>query len=294
MNGILIIDKPGGWTSHDVVNKTRRILQEKKIGHTGTLDPLATGVLVLCIGKATRIVRYLESDDKAYIAELRLGVTTDTLDSQGKVLDTREYTPPSLERIKEVLADFLGEIRQRPPAFSALKVSGVPSYRLARQGSSPKHDERTVTIRSIDLIDFQDPLVKFSVHCSKGTYVRTLCADIGERLGMGAHLASLIRTRAGRFTLEQAISLEQLAEMTAGGSVASALISPEQALQELLSVTVDRAAADRIAHGSSLEVPSGDLPDGATNPIRILGHDGQLLAVARVRDKLLQPETVLI
>jgi tRNA pseudouridine55 synthase len=294
MNGILIIDKPTGWTSHDVVNKARRILQEKKIGHTGTLDPLATGVLVLCIGKATRIVRYLESDDKAYIAELRLGITTDTLDSQGKVLDKREYTPPSLERVKEVLAGFKGQIRQRPPAFSALKVSGVPSYRLARQGTSPKHDERTVTIRSIDLMDFQDPLVKFSVHCSKGTYIRTLCADIGERLGMGAHLALLIRTRAGRFTLEQAISLEQLSDMAAGVGTASALISAEQALQELFSVTVDRSAADQIAHGKSLVVSSGDLPDGTPNPIRILGYDGQLLAVARVRDRLLQPETVLI
>jgi tRNA pseudouridine55 synthase len=294
MNGILIIDKPGGWTSHDVVNKARRILQEKKIGHTGTLDPLATGVLVLCIGKATRIVRYLESDDKAYLAEMRLGITTDTLDSQGNVLDTREYTPPSREQVKAVLAGFQGKIRQRPPAFSALKVSGVPSYRLARQGMSPKHDERTVMIRSIDLVDFQDPLVKFSVHCSKGTYVRTLCADIGERLGMGAHLASLTRTRAGRFTLEQAMGLEQLAGMVAGGGAASALISPEQALQELLSVTVDHSAADRIAHGSSLTFPPGDLPDGIPDPIRILGCDGQLLAVARVRDKLLKPETVLI
>jgi tRNA pseudouridine55 synthase len=294
MNGILIINKPAGWTSHDVVNKARRILQEKKIGHTGTLDPLATGVLVLCIGKATRIVRYLERDDKAYIAELRLGITTDTLDSQGKVLDTREYAPPSLERVKEVLASFQGKIRQRPPAFSALKVSGVPSYRLARQGKSPKHDERTVTIRSIDLMDFQNPLMKFSVHCSKGTYVRTICADIGEQLGMGAHLVSLIRTRAGRFTLEQAIGLEQLADMVAGSGTASTLISPEQALQELLSVTVDRSAADRIAHGKSLAVASGDLPDGALDPIRILGHDGQLLAVARVRDRLLQPETVFI
>jgi tRNA pseudouridine55 synthase len=294
MNGILIIDKPGGWTSHDVVNKARRILQEKKIGHTGTLDPLATGVLVLCIGKATRIVRYLESDDKAYIAELRLGTTTDTLDSQGKVLDTREYSPPSWERVKEVLAGFQGEIRQRPPAFSALKVSGVPSYRLARQGTSPKHDERTVTIRSIDLMDFRDPLVKFNVHCSKGTYVRTLCADIGERLGTGAHLVSLIRSRAGRFTLEQAMSLEQLANLAAGGGAASALISPEQALQELLSVTVDRSAADRVAHGNSLAAPSGGLPDDAPDPIRILGLDGKLLAVARVRDRLLKPETVLI
>lgn len=294
MNGILVIDKPAGWTSHDVVNKARRILQEKRIGHTGTLDPLATGVLVLCLGKATRLVRYLESDDKAYTAQLKLGITTETLDSEGKVLDTREYTPPSLERIKEVLAGFQGAISQRPPAFSALKVSGIPSYRLARQGTPPKHGERTVTILSIDLLEYRDPLIRFSVQCSKGTYVRTLCADIGERLGMGAHLTSLIRTQAGQFGLEQAITLERLAEMAAGGNGGSALIPPEEALHKLRSVIVDRVAAERIAHGSSLEIPADGLPEGGSDPIRILGHDGQLLAVARVHDRLLQPETVLI
>lgn len=293
MNGILVIDKPAGWTSHDVVNKARRILQEKRIGHTGTLDPLATGVLVLCIGKATRLVRYLESDDKAYTAQLKLGITTDTLDSEGKVLDTREYTPPSPERIKEALAGFQGAISQRPPAFSALKVSGVPSYRLARQGTPPKHGERAVTILSIDLLEYRDPLVEFNVQCSKGTYVRTLCADIGERLGTGAHLTSLIRTRAGRFGLAQAISLERLAEMAAGGNGGSALISPDEALHRLRSVTVDRAEADRIAHGRSLEIPAG-LPEGGSDPVRILGLDGQLLAVARIHDRFLQPETVLI
>lgn len=294
MNGILIIDKPAGWTSHDAVNKARHILQEKKIGHTGTLDPLATGVLVLCVGKATRLVRYLEADDKAYTAELKLGSTTNTLDSQGTVLDTREYVPPSPERIKEVLAGFQGNILQRPPAFSALKVSGVPSYRLARQGTPPKHEERPVTIRSIDLIEYRDPLVKFRVNCSKGTYVRTLCADIGERLGMGAHLTSLIRTRAGQFTLDTAIGLEQLAEMVSRGAGESALISPARVFQELLSVTVDSSAAERIAHGSPLAVAPGDLPEGVTDPIRILGQDGALLAVAKLHGRLLQPETVLV
>jgi tRNA pseudouridine55 synthase len=294
MNGILIIDKPREWTSHDVVNKARRILQEKKIGHTGTLDPLATGVLVLCVGKATRIVRYLEPDDKTYTAELKLGITTDTLDSQGTVLETREFTPPSLEQVREVLAGFQGTITQRPPAFSALKVSGVPSYRLARQGTPPQHDERTVTILSIDLLEYRDPLVKFSVHCSKGTYVRTLCADIGERLGMGAHLTSLIRTRAGLFTLDQAISLERLAEMAAAGNDGPALISLDGALHKLPAITLDRIAAERITHGSSLEVPARSLLEESCDPIRILGNDGQLLAVARVRDRLLKPETVLI
>jgi tRNA pseudouridine55 synthase len=294
MNGILIIDKPAGWTSHDVVNKARRILQEKKIGHTGTLDPLATGVLVLCVGKATRIVRYLESDYKAYTTELRLGITTDTLDSQGTVLETREYTPPSLERVKEVLAGFQGVISQRPPAYSALKVSGVPSYRLARQGTPPKHDERTVTIASLNLLEYKDPLIKFSVHCSKGTYVRTLCDDIGERLGMGAHLTSLIRTQAGQFTLDQAIGLEGLTEMVSMGRGETALISPDKALPQFLTVTVDPSAAERIAHGSSLAVPSGELLEGTVDPICIMGQDGQLLAVARVRDRLLKPETVLI
>ncbi len=293
MNGVLIINKPQGWTSHDVVNKTRRILQEKQIGHTGTLDPLATGVLVLCIGKATKIVRYLEADDKEYTAEMKLGSTTDTQDADGKVLETRAYSPPTVGQLQDTLNAFQGSIQQRPPAFSALKVNGIPSYRLARKGSLPEHEKRTVTVYAIRLVEFTDPVARFTVHCSKGTYVRTLCADIGERLGMGAHLIALIRTRAGRFRLEQALTLEQVAEQAAAGQAEQMLIPLSDAVCGFPALTVAESDARRIAHGNAVSAPPGFAPEDPKAPVRLLGHDGRLLAVARSREGLLRPEVVL-
>jgi tRNA pseudouridine55 synthase len=293
MNGVLIIDKPRAWTSHDVVNKARRILQEKRIGHTGTLDPLATGVLVLCIGKATRLVRYLESDDKEYSAEMRLGSVTDTQDAEGRVLETRHYLPPSEDQVRTALKAFLGDIRQRPPAYSALKVDGVPSYRLARTGKAREHPERTVTIHAIDLIEYRDPFIRFSVHCSKGTYIRTLCADLGDRLGAGAHLTALTRTRAGRFTLVQAISIDGLAEEAAAGHPDRLLLPLSEAVQEYPAVTVDPTDADRIAHGNALLLPPETLPPAAEGSIRVLGPDGVLVAMARIRHGALRPEVVV-
>jgi tRNA pseudouridine55 synthase len=293
MNGVLIINKPQGWTSHDVVNKARRILQEKQIGHTGTLDPLATGVLILCIGKATKIVRYLEADDKEYTAALKLGMTTDTQDADGKVLEIRAYSPPTVGQIQDALNAFQGGILQRPPVFSALKVNGVPSYRLARKGTLPEHEKRPVTIHSVRLIEYADPVARFTVHCSKGTYVRTLCADIGERLGMGAHLISLIRTRAGCFRLEQALTLEQVAERAAVGQAHRTLIPLSEAVGGFSALTVDDADARRIAHGNAVSAPPGFDPGDVKAPVRVLARDGRLLAVARPREGLLRPEVVL-
>lgn len=292
MNGVLVINKPQGWTSHDVVNKARRVLKEKQIGHTGTLDPLATGVLVLCIGKATRIVRYLESDDKDYTAELRLGSTTDTQDADGKVLETREYAPPSIEQVRDVMNSFRGSIEQRPPAYSALKVNGVPSYRLARQGTIQEHKARPVTVYDIRLLEYADPIARFSVRCSKGTYVRTLCADIGDRLGMGAHLISLIRTRAGRFHLEEALTIDQVGELAASGQAETALLPLNDALSGFSSVTVDVPQSHRIAHGNAVPMPEGPNPADSNGPIRVLGRDGRFLAVARSMDGMLKPEVV--
>ena len=200
MDGILNINKPSGITSHDVVERVRKILREKRIGHTGTLDPLATGVLVLCVGKATRIAQYLEAGEKEYKAIMRLGVTTDTLDAGGKVLEKKQYGPPDQRKIIEVLQGFIGPIMQRPPAYSAVKVAGVPSYKLAREGKAELLKPRPVTIFSIEMTSFEDPLVSLHVRCSKGVYIRTLCAEIGDALGMGAHLSGLERTRSGRFT----------------------------------------------------------------------------------------------
>jgi tRNA pseudouridine55 synthase len=293
MNGVLIINKPRAWTSHDVVSKARRILKEKQIGHTGTLDPLATGVLVLCIGKATKIVRYLETDDKEYTAEMKLGITTDTQDADGKVLESRAYSSPSIGQLQDALNAFQGSIQQRPPAFSALKVNGVPSYRMARKGTLPEHEKRLVTVHAIRLIEYADPIVRFTVHCSKGTYVRTLCADIGERLGMGAHLISLLRTRAGRFRLGQALTLEQVAERAASGQAEQMLITLSDAVSGFPALTVEESDAQRIAHGNSVSAPPGFAPEEPEAPVRVLGRDGRLLAVARPREGFLRPEVVL-
>jgi len=293
VNGVLIINKPQHWTSHDVVNKARRLFQEKKIGHTGTLDPLASGVLVLCIGKATKIVRYLESDDKEYIAELKLGTTTDTLDSSGCLLETREYTPPSRDEVQRALDRFRGNILQRPPAYSAVKVSGVPSYRLARRGTILEHKERPVTISAITLLEYCDPLVRFSVTCSKGTYIRTLCAEIGAFLGAGAHLTALVRTRAGRFRIENAIDLERLTQETSLGRAEQSLLSIREALVSFAAVTVDASEARKICHGNTIAVPSGSSMNGAPSLIQVLDRDGRMLAIATTSSGLIRPEVVI-
>jgi tRNA pseudouridine55 synthase len=292
MNGVLVINKPRGWTSHDVVNKARRLLQERQIGHTGTLDPLATGVLVLCIGKATKLVRYLEADNKEYTAELKLGSTTDTQDADGRVLETRDYSAPSIDQVREAMYSFQGSIQQRPPAFSALKVNGVPSYRLARQGTAQEHEKRPVTIYEIRLVDFVDPVARFTVRCSKGTYVRTLCADIGDRLGMGAHLISLVRTRSGRFQLEKALTLEQTSELAASGTAEQALIPLNTAVDAFPAMTVDESDSRKISHGNALTLPQTTDLSVLSGPIRIVGHDGKLLAIARAVDRMLKPEVV--
>ncbi len=291
MNGVMVIDKPRGWTSHDVVQRARLLLQEKRIGHCGTLDPLATGVLVLCAGSATRIVRYLESDDKEYEAEFRLGIVTDTLDADGKVTGTRDYQPPATGEIEAVLENFRGVIRQRPPAYSAVKVQGVPSYRLARKGEARLHPEREVVIHGISLLAYTDPLIRIRVHCSKGTYVRTLAADIGERLGTGAHLTALIRLRSGRFGLEDAVDIEELADLAGRGRADRRLITLSDALAAFPEVVLEGAAADRARNGNPVPVPPGT-PLYPAGLVRI-SSNGNLLAVARMEKGLIMPETVL-
>lgn len=291
MNGILNISKPSGWTSHDVVQKVRNISREKKVGHTGTLDPLATGVLVLCVGKATRIARYLEAGVKEYSAEMQLGVTTDTLDADGAVIETRQYRAPDREAIEDVFQSFTGEILQRPPVYSALKVAGVPSYRLARQGRAKPLKARPVTVYHIEFTGFTDPFLRLTVRCAKGLYVRSLCADIGERLGMGAHLTRLVRTCSGRFRLEQAITLEALAHRAAEGRLESALIPIDEALADFPAVAIGAPEAGRVKNGNQVPTPLS-FPPGGDGPLRVHDQAGRLLALARARGGMLKPELV--
>ncbi len=291
MNGILTINKPSGITSHDVVARARGILHERRIGHTGTLDPLATGVLVLCVGSATRIAQFLEAGEKEYRAIMRLGVTTDTLDAQGSILRSGHYTPPDRQSIIDAMKGFIGPIMQRPPAYSAIKVAGVPSYKLARKGNAVVLAPRRVTLSSVELTAYEDPYVHFSVRCSKGFYIRTLCADLGDVLGMGAHLSNLKRTRSGRFTLQQAITLEQLHDLVTDNREGTAITSIDDALDAFPAVPVNDADAIRIQHGNRISLcNSNTVPNQSI--VRIHNNAGSLLAIGKLESGLLSPEIV--
>jgi len=209
-SGILLVDKPSEWTSHDVVNCVRRRFRVKKVGHCGTLDPAATGLLVLVLGRATKLSGRLSGQDKVYSGTLRLGIETDSQDRDGKI--TAENDPGAItrEQIEDVFQRFTGDIQQIPPMVSAVKKDGRPLYKLARKGIEIERDPRSVTIHSLELLDFRLPDVDFEVRCSKGTYVRTLCADIGRELGCGAHLAALRRNRSGKFKIEDAHTVDAI------------------------------------------------------------------------------------
>ncbi|MDA8101080.1 MAG: tRNA pseudouridine(55) synthase TruB [Nitrospiraceae bacterium] len=295
MNGVMIVNKPAGMTSHDVVNRVRRLLKEKRIGHTGTLDPLATGVLVLCIGKATRIARYLESDDKEYVAAMQLGITTDTLDADGQVIETRACAPFSRTHIDDVLAGFRGMIRQRPPAYSAVKVGGVPAYKLARKGNAPVLQERQVAIDGLSILAYDHPLVRLLVSCSKGTYIRTLCADIGERLGCGGHVTELTRTRSGRFVIGKARSLEEIEEAVNREKAEELLVTMRDALAGLPEVQLTREEAERAGHGNAVSVGDERMTaDEKAEQVLLIGPAGELVAVGSFRDGLVWPKAVLL
>jgi tRNA pseudouridine55 synthase len=210
MEGVLLVDKPKGLTSHDVVYRLRRKLGMKKIGHAGTLDPMATGVLVMLIGKATRISQYLMSVDKAYEGEATLGVVTDSQDAEGEVLTTVPVPELTEAQVREVMKGFLGDQYQTPPMHSAIKIDGVPLYKLARKGEEVEREPRFIRVTSFDLLSFNLPKLTFDLHCTKGTYVRTVAHDLGNKLGCGAHLSALRRTVSGQFTLKQCLPLEEI------------------------------------------------------------------------------------
>ena len=211
--GVLLVDKPPGVTSHDVVARARRIFKMKKIGHAGTLDPMATGLLILLIGRATRLSQYLMSLDKVYEGAITLGVTTDSHDADGEVLTTRPVPELGEDEVREQLKSFVGDQYQTPPMFSAIKKDGVPLYKLARKGRTIDREPRFVRVSSFELLGFEPPVLKVRVRCSKGTYVRTLAHDLGEKIGCGAHLSSLRRTASDRFQVEQAHTIAALDDM---------------------------------------------------------------------------------
>lgn len=236
-NGIINIYKEKGFTSHDVVAKMRGICKQKKIGHTGTLDPDAEGVLPVCLGSGTKLCDMLTEKDKEYVAELLLGVETDTQDVSGQVLRTCEPVTDE-EVVRQAVDSFQGEYMQVPPMYSALKVNGKKLYELARAGKEVERQARPVVIQDIEILEMQLPVVKIRVTCSKGTYIRTLCADIGEKLGCGGTMKSLLRTRVGIFELEDAITLKELEALRDSGEIEKKLYGVESVFEELSALHV--------------------------------------------------------
>jgi len=212
--GVLLIDKPQGCTSHDVVDRIRRKLKMKKVGHAGTLDPNATGLLIILVGKATKVSQYLMSLDKEYEGIIKLGTITNTYDSEGEIMETRDVPLLDRETVNAVFTEFVGDQYQTPPMFSAKKIDGVPLYKLARKGKEIEREPRFIRISRLELLEIDSPSLQFCVACSKGTYIRTLAHDIGEKLGCGAHLDSLRRTVSGSFKIGQCVPLETFEELT--------------------------------------------------------------------------------
>ncbi|HET6577173.1 MAG TPA: tRNA pseudouridine(55) synthase TruB [Gemmatimonadales bacterium] len=276
----MLVDKPAGPTSHDVVQRVRRALGTRAVGHTGTLDPFATGLLVVLVGRATRLARFVEAQDKTYLATARLGVATETDDRTGAPLGAPADLANVTERdVREALAALRGEQRQRPPRYSARHVDGERSYRLARRGVVAEPPETTVTVHRIDFVSYEPPELVFRATVSAGTYIRALARDLGARLGVGAHLTALRREAVGGLRVEDAVPLERVD--------ASALRPPRTALEHLPAVELDEPARVAVSHGRALPADAG-----ASGAVALV-HGGELVAVARAEDGWLRPSVVL-
>ncbi len=255
MNGIIVINKPKDYTSFDVVAVMRRLLGEKKIGHTGTLDPMATGVLPILVGRATKLQSFILEADKEYIATFQLGVTTDTLDITGKVLSSVTSQVKALE-LEDVLASFRGKIKQIPPMYSAVQKNGVRLYDLARKGIEVEREDREVTINELRLLSFDEASQSgtFLVNCSKGTYVRTLCDDIGKKLGCGAVLTDLQRTKTCDFDIKNSITLDEARELAANGKLMERLLPCDVVLKQYKEIMLSDAQVNRFKNGGKLNL----------------------------------------
>ena len=276
-DGVLVVDKPEGPTSHDVVDRVRRALRTRRVGHTGTLDPFATGVLPVCVGKATRLVRFLAEGDKVYRATVRLGFATTTDDKMGEPLTSPRTVELEAQAVRQACHELSGPQLQVPPAFSAKRRDGVRMYERARQGEAVVLPPSPVTISGIEIVAFEADRLELEVSCSPGTYVRALARDLGERLGVGGHLTALRRTRSGSFGLEDAVPWEALGE-----SVRERLLPLHQLLPEMPAVRVGEEGARALRHGRDLRrhlVLSG-FPDQARGSVRVLDESGRLLGLA--------------
>lgn len=278
-HGILNINKPASWTSHDVVAWVRRVLRQQRVGHAGTLDPLATGVLLVCVGQATRVAEYLMAGQKTYRAEALLGIVTDTYDTDGEIIAAAPVPPLSQADIEAALGPFTGEIMQTPPVYSAIKQAGVPLHRRARRGEAVRPEPRPVRIHSISVVAWEAPRLTLEVTCDPGTYIRSLVHDLGQVLGCGAALSALTRTRSGRFSVADGISLDALAEAARNGETLRHLQPITAALSALIAVPIGAEEEQRLRNGQPLPCvarPAGDTgyavdADGAA--VAILTYD---------------------
>ncbi len=285
--GLLNLDKPSGPTSHDLVAAVRRGARVKKVGHAGTLDPMATGVLVLCLGPATRLSEYVMRSRKVYRARVHFGVVTDTYDAQGKVT-ARNEALPSREAVEAALAGFRGEILQVPPMYSALKRGGRKLYELARAGQQVERPPRAVTVYRLELLDWQPPFAALEVECSPGTYVRSLAHDLGQTLGCGAHLAALQRCASGRFRVEEAVPWDAFRAAMDAGDWQRYLLPPDLALADVPAVHLSAEQAARVLHGNAIPV----VADVAGELVRAYDADGRFIAVLERRGVHWKPQKV--
>lgn len=280
VSGVLVVDKPVGLTSHDVVQIIRRGTGIRRAGHTGTLDPRASGVLVILIGPAVRLSEYVSASDKRYQATIRLGSSTDTYDSEGRITSTADIGDITEEKFNEILQQFVYEMEQVPPPYSAVKVKGKKAYEMARHGQEVDLEPRTVQVYSLEVLEWAPPEAVIDVYCSSGTYVRSLAHDLGKELGTGAHLIGLRRTKSGRFTLRDAVPLRRLQEAFDAGNWYRYLIPAAEALSDWPMVELDADAVELIRHGH--RVPAAE---GQTGWARGVSQQGDLVALLEVDEE---------
>ena len=281
MNGIILIDKPQGWTSHDVVGKLRGILHERRIGHSGTLDPLATGLLVVFIGRATRAVEFAEADRKEYVAGLRLGMNTDTQDITGRII-SKETDIPDEPEVRIAIERFRGELEQIPPMYSAVKIGGKKLYELARKDESIERKPRHITIFGLEITGRSDNDYILDVVCSKGTYIRTLCHDIGTALGCGGCMSSLRRTKSGVFSVDNAYTIAEIQEAADRGEEEKLLLPIDTLFAGYTKLSVDADSEKKLKNGCIINTSS---PDGR---FRVYSEDGEFLLLGDVKDGVMK------
>ncbi len=290
LNGVMVVNKPQAWTSHDVVARCRGLLGERSIGHLGTLDPMATGVLPLVLGRMTRLSQFYSGSEKKYEGTIRLGIATDTFDADGDMAGAEQEVKVSLEQLHAAIPDFVGKLQQLPPPFSAKKIKGVPAYKLARRNQPVELKPVEVEVFEFEVRELRGVEVDFSCRVSSGTYVRSLAHELGQKLGCGAHLASLRRTAVAEFEIAQAHTLEEIGRCAAEARIIELLVHPRKVLPEIPSVTADQEAMARIRVGRSV-----NLPDMSRSKwVKVFADQTDLICLAsRVAGTLFHPKVVL-